>query len=166
MHGVGEDKLMNFCAKSIRICPDSGRTLHVTWYPIWSLDLPSPEMFKTGNLRNVACAPVSARGRNLNVSATTIKLIIFKGHFCEKYFKIPSCISRWRIDMPFGICAKPSKDDLTREISAVVEIPNKTFVELVVGKDALGLECLENVASQLGLTQVWIYVHTLLTVLI
>lgn len=55
--------------------------------------------------------------------------------------------------MPFGICAKPSKDDLTREISAVVEIPNKTFVELVVRKDALGLECLENIASQLGLTQ-------------
>lgn len=56
--------------------------------------------------------------------------------------------------MPFGICAKPSKDDLTSEISAVVEIPNKTFVELIVRKDALGLECLENIASQLGLTQV------------
>ena len=56
--------------------------------------------------------------------------------------------------MPFGICAKPSKDDLANEISVLVEIPNKTYVELVVSRDALGLECLENVAKQLGLTQV------------
>ena len=56
--------------------------------------------------------------------------------------------------MPFGICAKPSKDDLMKEISAVVEIPGKTFVEVTVGRDALGLDCLEKIANQIGLTEV------------
>ena len=64
------------------------------------------------------------------------------------------CISCCRIDMPFGICAKPSKDDLMKEISAVVEIPGKTFVEVTVGRDALGLDCLEKIANQIGLTEV------------
>jgi len=56
--------------------------------------------------------------------------------------------------MPFGICAKPSKDEIAKEISVLVEIPNKTFVDVVVSRDATGLECLENVAKQLGLQQV------------
>lgn len=64
------------------------------------------------------------------------------------------CISCCRIDMPFGICAKPSKDDLMKEISAVVEVPGKTFVEVTVGRDALGLDCLEKIANEIGLTEV------------
>ena len=56
--------------------------------------------------------------------------------------------------MPFGICAKPSKDDLAKEFTIVVEIPNKSCVEVVISRDARGQECLENVAKQLGLTQV------------
>lgn len=56
--------------------------------------------------------------------------------------------------MPFGICSKPSKDDLTKEISVLVEIPDKSCVEVTLSKDAIGLECLENVAKQLGLEEV------------
>lgn len=56
--------------------------------------------------------------------------------------------------MPFGICTKPSKDDLTKEISLLVEIPDKSCIEVSVSRDAIGLECLENVAKELGLEQV------------
>lgn len=56
--------------------------------------------------------------------------------------------------MPFGICAKPSKDDLTKEISVLVEIPDKSCIELTLSRDALGLECLESVARELGLEEV------------
>ena len=56
--------------------------------------------------------------------------------------------------MPFGICTKPSKDDVAKEISVIVEIPSKSYIEVVLCKDALGLECLDSVAKQLGLTQV------------
>ncbi|KAJ7372882.1 Tyrosine-protein phosphatase non-receptor type 21 [Desmophyllum pertusum] len=56
--------------------------------------------------------------------------------------------------MPFGICSKPSKDDLTKEISVLVEIPDKSCIEVTLSKDAIGLECLENVAKQLGLEEV------------
>lgn len=55
--------------------------------------------------------------------------------------------------MPFGICTKPSKDDVAKEISVIVEIPSKSYIEVVLCKDALGLECLDSVAKQLGLTQ-------------
>lgn len=56
--------------------------------------------------------------------------------------------------MPFGICGKPSKDDLAKEIVAVVEIPGKTFVEVKLGKDASGFECMQKVAKQIGLVEV------------
>lgn len=56
--------------------------------------------------------------------------------------------------MPFGICTKPSKDELAKEISVRVEIPNQSYIEVALNKDALGLECLENVAKHLGLPQV------------
>jgi len=56
--------------------------------------------------------------------------------------------------MPFGICAKRSKDDLTKEISALVEIPDKSCIEVTLSRDALGLECLESVARELGLEEV------------
>lgn len=56
--------------------------------------------------------------------------------------------------MPFGICAKPSKDNLTKEISVLVEIPDKSCIEVTLSRDALGLECLESVAKELGLEEV------------
>jgi len=56
--------------------------------------------------------------------------------------------------MPFGICAKPSKDDLTEQISVLVEIPDKSCIEVSLSRDALGLECLESVARELGLEEV------------
>ena len=59
--------------------------------------------------------------------------------------------------MPFGICTKPSKDDLTKEISLLVEIPDKSCIEVTLSRDALGLECLENVAKELGLEEVRFY---------
>lgn len=56
--------------------------------------------------------------------------------------------------MPFGICTKPSKDELAKEISVRVEIPSQSYIEVALNKDALGLECLENVAKHLGLPQI------------
>ncbi|KAK2551737.1 Tyrosine-protein phosphatase non-receptor type 21 [Acropora cervicornis] len=56
--------------------------------------------------------------------------------------------------MPFGICGKPSKDYLAKEILAVVEIPGKTFVELKLGKDASGFECVRKIAKQIGLVEI------------
>lgn len=56
--------------------------------------------------------------------------------------------------MPFGICTRPSKDDLTKEISVLVEIPDKSCIEVTLSRDATGLECLENVAKELGLEEV------------
>lgn len=56
--------------------------------------------------------------------------------------------------MPFGICTKPSKDDVTKEISVLVEIPDKSCIEVTLSRDALGLECLQSVARELGLDEV------------
>jgi len=56
--------------------------------------------------------------------------------------------------MPFGICAKRSKDDLRKEISILVEIPDKSCIEVTLSGDAVGLECLESVARELGLEEV------------
>lgn len=56
--------------------------------------------------------------------------------------------------MPFGICGKPSKEYSAKEILTVVEIPGKTFVELKLGKDASGFECVRKVAKQIGLVEV------------
>lgn len=56
--------------------------------------------------------------------------------------------------MPFGICTKPLKDDLTKDISVLVEIPDKSCIEVTLSKDAIGLECLENVAKDVGLEEV------------
>ena len=73
---------------------------------------------------------------------------------CEKYDSILRYCSGFRIDMPFGICAKASEDDLTKTISVHVEIPDKSCIEVTLSRDALGLECLESVASELGLEEV------------
>ena len=56
--------------------------------------------------------------------------------------------------MPFGICTKPLKDDLTKDISVLVEIPDKSCIEVTLSKDAIGLECLENAAKDVGLEEV------------
>lgn len=49
--------------------------------------------------------------------------------------------------MLFGICVKFLKDDLMKEIFVVVEIFGKIFVEVIVGRDVLGLDCLEKIVN-------------------
>ncbi|PFX18121.1 Tyrosine-protein phosphatase non-receptor type 21 [Stylophora pistillata] len=56
--------------------------------------------------------------------------------------------------MPFGICTKPLKDDLTKDLLILVEIPDKSSIKVTLSKDATGLDCLESVTKELGLYEV------------
>lgn len=56
--------------------------------------------------------------------------------------------------MPFGICTKPLKDDMTKDLLILVEIPDKSSIKVTLSKDATGLDCLESVTKELGLYEV------------
>lgn len=53
--------------------------------------------------------------------------------------------------MPFGLCGK---QNVTEEIHASVELLDQSVLQVALSRDAKGLECLEKVTEQLGITEV------------